>query len=529
MLQEVEDALVAADRGEVLRRLEALKDQAGFSELASRWGPALAARDPQFFRVFLLRHLRADRHASIIRDLLRTVPPPLYTDLYAKVAREKTWQADVARVLGASDPLAALSRLDVPGMVLEPGLALALYREVGPAAGPFLRAHLENRFRWRKRGGPDFEPLRRAAVERGDEDLAWYLFREFADAATWAKEVRALAQKRVPFERLEAELARRWPSTLGRFDVSPLLEFLDVYGIAALPLVEQRVRHDPRLLAWAQKQGPEVYWRVFFVRPQAKAWTDSLQQILSNPGPDLEEALRLRTPPGRYHLRLRPDVALLLYQRSPAHFRRMLAAVPDSPYPAVWDAATGDEATLDLLSVGFLFASARNESRARTEADEHAARLIRRWDGMSGSTYVRHVATTLNSIADRWGWNSAFSASRVGRYLARREAAAWATTDAALADLIESPLPAFQALGLRLVEQATDPGPVVLACLSTLQGALLGAPTRRQRKLALKALEKAPHDVRIDTILEEAMALRERRSVDEAAMVALVRRQWKSR
>jgi hypothetical protein len=566
------------DRGALRRELETLAGQSGFQELASIWAPALCNRDARFFETFLLRNLDGRLHADIIRNLLPQVEAAghdsLFQGLYHKrlsamdwQTRPGEWNRDILALACSPEPdervLRAVQRREMrwSWLALTEETALALYRRNPAVFRDFIQLHV-----WRSWGDQRkaFPELRAAARRQGDDALSWFLFRRLADKQEWEAELRRLLHQNIPAEHLADELRKRHPEYVWDADADRVVDFLEKYGAAVLPYVEEHLgwirRAERRLLPAVARIGDEtLYWRIFFKAGHSGLWNEALRALLkqSLSTQALWREVQRRTPPEQrwswWHLE--PDVALAFYGRDPVQFRPFLERYLVRPDGALFDEAERlrDEGFLDFLSYHLLVSAshlAYHVSSSKRVPNPHPAntgvaeweralaeisrRLIARFDRLyaqSPDVYVRHAANILSYFRAFAVWrfghdrqhNPAFA------YLITRHRDAWLGSRDGLRELLESPNIYVQIIGLELLSQGgLEAAWRVIENLPALRALLLGRARRGTKKLALNCLEQAAQQGRpfaepILSLLETALDFRGKRALDETLIVSFVR------
>lgn len=556
----------APDRGALLREISLLAREPGFGSLATIWAPALYARDPIFFEAFLARYLDGGRHAQVIKELLPKIEAAgqdsLYQELYRKVAREEVWNADLralAQLPGSDEALwHAVQRRTFRSswLRLEESTALVLYRRNPELFGPFISSHI--RRSWSLTGA-QFKQLRHEAIQRGDNDLSWALFREFAHANEWKAELQKLLREHLPAGRIVEELKKRHPRWFWEADPDVLLDFLEHYGLAVLPYIEEHLswisrRSSRRLLAGVARLGDQaLYWQIFFNVGDRKQWNDALRDLLRLPLPDeaLLLAVQQRTPDqSTWRWQLDPDVALALYQRQPIVLRPFLERFLEAPDLALFRAAEGaqDEEFLDALSFRMLkqlfslvwrISAAGNRSshrrdKERQELEEIARLLVTRCDRLyarSPELYVRHAANIMSRFEpfEIWDFQSNRQHNPAFVYLSERHHASWLACPDSMRELLESPNMYVQLIGLEMLNcDSLAAAQRVVENLVHLRALLLGRARINTKKLVLACLERAARQGAafadlILPVLEETLDFRGSRAIDQRVMVSFVR------
>jgi hypothetical protein len=562
-------AVLAAerDRGALLRELEALARDPDFADCADLWAPALYDREPYVFSTFLQRHL-SDESEPVIRQILVRAEADghdeLFAALYRKVADEDAWNAELLALAQSREPNASVQRavalrdMHDHGYTLSELAALALYARDPALFAPFVRAHAHQ-------DGGQYEKLREVALRRGDDDFAWAIFRAVAGPKEWKAEIHRLLDAMVPASAIAAELRQRHPASGLNADGKDLAALVTRYGAAVVPYLEENIawldQNDARhLLPALERLGDDaLYWGIFFKTHNTKRWNEALRelsrQLLADD--DLRAALRRRTPPARdqssYHgWPLDADVADALYARGPEITRPFLEQCLRTPSLSLVRAAEqrGDEDFLDFLCARLMRQVAAlttnafpSEAQQRystpgpqelaqlTELGEVITQRLDRLYARAPEEYARHAAAMLGRVDD-----AAFISFRrearhnpVIVHLMRRHHEAWLRAPEAMRDLLESPIPYVQIIGLaHLQGGGADAAERVLENLPALRALLLDRSRRGTKRLALACLEaasreSASHAARITPLLEEALHFQGKRAIDERIIVAFVR------
>ncbi|HEX9414323.1 MAG TPA: hypothetical protein VF916_12530 [Ktedonobacterales bacterium] len=561
-------ALLASDldRGALLRELEALGRDPDFSKCADLWAPALYHREPYFFSTFLLRHL-SDEDEQTIRALLPLAEADghdeLFTGLYRKIASEDEWNAELLALAQSGRPDDAVAHavqlrdMSQTSYTLAEPVALALYERNPALFTPFVRAHVHD-------DGGTYAQLRAAALQRGDDEFSWALFRELADPKEWKAELHRLLHQHVPASAIAAELRKRHPVDGLNADGQDLAELVTRYGAAVVPYIEENLewldQNDARHLLPALEQlGDEsLYWSIFFKTRNAKRWNEALRDLLKRPIADdaLRGALQRRTPPVQ-EMRwswwaLDANVAEALYHRSPEVARPFLERCLTAPPLALYHAAERehDEDFLDFLSarlmrqVASLTASAylsaaelryqQPNKHARAMLEELGRTITTRFDRLvaeSPASYVRHAANMLGRVDEHAFGSFKRDAAHnpVVVYLMQQRQEDWCRSPEAIRDLLESPNIFVQIIGLtHLRAGGAEAAQRVVENVASLRALLLDRSRRGTKTLTLACLDQAgrqsaEHARQIEPVLAEALHFQGKRAIDERVMVSYVR------
>jgi hypothetical protein len=559
---------------ELLAELSSLARHPSFQKHADLWAPALYERNARYFEATLTRYLNQDIHQQTIRTLMARAEQDgyhtLFHELYCKVVDEKEWNQDITTLAQSPDPdtrvLQALRQRNMSRnwYALAEKNALLLYQRNASLFTDFLRDHLPPR--WLP-GRTPFRNLYRAAQERGDDDFAWFLFRRFASKKEWSREMNALLEQDIPPHQIVAELRKRHPEHNRFGDTKLLLRFMQRYGEALLPYVEQNIfwigaGNRERTLAYIEQVGNEkLYWGIFFKIATRDMWHTALRNLLKQPLSDeaFLAALQLRTPPPPSHpwllhrWQIPNDIALALYHRNATLFRPFLVDFVQQPEPDLFQAAehAGDEAFLDLLTMRLM--QRLQTLMYRAYPDEHIRQMHphrgraerQHYDAIAGAlvarlerlrthapeTYVHHAANILSYIGpyDIWSFRREAERNPVLIYLMQQERETWRQSPHAIRELLESPNIHVQIIGLEMLKDGGgDAAQRVVENLLILRALLLSRCYIKTKKLVLHCLEQAArHDpayvAQIVPLLEETMDFRGKRAIHTQIIVSYVR------
>jgi|SRR5579859_5499334 len=556
------------DRGALLREMETLAQETAFSTHADLWAPTLYQRDASFFEAFLLKRLD-NSHEKVIRVLFPLAEAAgqhtLFTGLYRKIARQDAWNAELLALAQSAQTDEHLwqavqcREMDRSWFSLEEKVALALYRRNPERFTAFVRKHVHRGW---GQGRETFRRLRAAVKQQGDDEFSWALFRELAEPLEWERSVARLLLEQVPASAVVEELRKRHSAHLWEANTSILGGFVEEYGLAVLPYIEENLgwiarRGADRLLSAAEKLGDEnLYWRIFFKAGDSIKWNNALREVLKRSLSD--EALFLevqrRTPPaqGWYGWRLEKDVALQFYRRSPDVFRPFLEHFLYEPEESLFQEAErlGDEELLDFLSfwglrqlAGLIHRAFPSPSLQRwwkpdpgaQKQVKHLGKLLTdRFDRLyaqSPETYVQHAANILSRFQpfEVWSFRPNLEYNSAFAYLFCQHRDAWRQSASGIRELLESPNIYIQIMGLdMLAEGGADAAERVGENVLLLRALLLGRAKRTTKRKVLLCLEQsarqgAKHAGRILPLLEEALYFQGKRAIDERLMVAFVR------
>jgi len=576
---------------DLLCRLEELAAaQRAFDGFTWLWGPILYRRARTHFRPFLRSRFSSFlvlpkwkfeevRWKGAIGDLLdawmKEVDRDDDIDLFRRLYRwrlvekhgwlktEKRWQEDLGVRFQEADSAArrqtVLAKFDIPYALDEP-TAVGLYRVDPAGTPPFLLRHLAQPWTGKR---VYWEKLALRALEFGNEDLHFAIYRRQIDLKRWQADALSLCEKIADPDQLNPELERRHPQGWSLDLGSAFLHLVEKRGREVFPYLMRRLadaRNPWQLGSWF-KSGYDKLLALAVARGWLDLWS-GLIRACSSPGqynaevrtliedralaPD-ETARRLVMLTGTARewnfgglglALVRPledRVAVALHQRFPDLVRGpfRLHVVPGwgNAYPELSDRAlaTGDEDLVDWLA-----SRLATHGAAMTAAPKHIAvaeKLSRRYQELRDrdpAAFARRAARVLTLVPAYaiYRYDALLRVNRLARLLFERSPSAYLADPAAMADLIEGSeihvmAVAYRALGL------DDPRARALAVkhLDLLLGTLLRPLQRRTRALAFAALANAAHDpapaARVLKKAREALDLPDQRYPKEA-LVGLI-------
>jgi hypothetical protein len=556
------------DRGALLREMEQLAQESAFSNYADLWAPALYQRGAAFFEAFLIKRLDT-RHEKTIRALLPLAEAAgqdaLFTGLYRKVVQQDAWNDDLLVLARSVQPdeqvLRAVQRREMVQrwFTLREDVALALYRRNPERFAAFVRQHVHRGW---GHGRETYQRLRAEVKQQGDEELFWALFRELAEPREWERSVAQLLRDQIPADAVVAELRKRHSTHLWEANTGILGDFIERYGQAVLPYIEENLnwiarRSGDRLLSAAEKIGDEdLYWRIFFKAGDPAKWNKALRELLKRPLSDAALLLEVqrRTPPAQRWSwwRLEKDVALQFYQRNPGMFRPLLERFLYEPDESLFQEAerAGDEELLDFLSfwglrqlAGLIWRAYpspnlqrwwKPDTNVQKQVERLGKMLTDRFDRLyaaSPETYVQHAANILSRFDafEVWSFWRNVEYNPAFAYLFRQHRDAWRKSASGIRELLESPNIYIQIIGLDMLgEGGVDAAERVVENLLLLRALLLGRAKRSTKRQVLRCLEQAARQnaasaAQVLPLLEEALHFQGKRAIDERLMVAFVR------
>lgn len=572
LIDELNKVLQLKDRGPLLQALEALAQDNSFYDMADVWGVALLERNAAFFEPFLVRHLpRAP--LSLLKTLWPRIEASgreqLFTELYPMLITQEQWNHEIAEILQAefsdAEKEGMLLRRSTPNMRwyrLTEENALKLYQHDPVKFSPFIKQHVGRS--WGQH--MSYKALRQAAEQRGDGDLSWYLFREFASEKEWKKSLKRLLADPPAAEEITAELSKRHPRYGWSYDASIVARFLRRYGVDILPYLEEHlywVSHRARdkfLQALRTIKDENIYWRLFFKLATNEIWQEQIRLAIqqSQSAAELYSLLQRRTPPSDVSIRwqrwwIDDSIAVALYKRDPQLFRPFIESYLNQQgytrdrgtdlFTAA--EANNDQELLNFLSFTYLRQASNLAWRQQTrwyranEKDSERLKqlcdlLVARFDRLyaqSPKTYVRHVADTLSRYRafEVWNFSVQIQHNHAFAYIFHRHREAWRNSAAGMRELLESTNIFIQILGLEILgEGGRAAAERVVENRLVLRALLLSRARKETKRLALKALEQAAEQdsifaTQILPLLEETMAFHGRKAIADDLMVSYVR------
>ena len=531
---------------ELLRRFEALAAEArfGVGALTPLWGPALYARNRPLFRQLVLSHAathtftrwgwtpirwRGPREAELevwLEAADRADDVEVFRLLYAwKLAGKRgfdveRWRRDLRERLAHATSRAArsvvLSKLEIPGGVLDEATAIDLYGVDPVAAGPFILRHLP----WGRE-----KPWRRLwalAEERRDDTLYFELYRAQVPFDEWEEAALELAARVADPGELNQALEQRHPTLRGKTG-GTLAKLLERRGRDVFPYVVPRLREVyggwfgdrsgyQALVRVAEERGWVDLWghlvRTSASESEYHKVVESLVRDRARPEAELLERMLLLSgmvrewsagPFGVVQIRpLGDDLAVTLYDRWPELLRGpmkpQIAPSWGQWYPKLLDRllTAGDTELVDYLASRIL-------TRAPRSSSEEAIieRLAEHYRGLEDETERARRAARVVGLVPPFVISSLkrlVEENKLARLLYLRSSSSYLADAAAIRDLLEAPQIHTQALGFRALA-LDDPRARALgaANLDLLTAALLRPLHRRTRRLACDALHQATH------------------------------------
>lgn len=536
------------DRG-LLLRLELLAKEPVFGGLTPQWGPSLYERDKVRFRPFILAWFSEwstdgkgawkatpwdGEHRDALDAWLERADREDDVAVFRRLNRwrlreswsidERRWASELIDRFRAAGTAArrsiVLDKYDA-WFRLRQSEARELYRIDPHAAGKFVLAHVRGRG-WGKEGRL-WQDLHDDALERGDEELAFALYRRQRPVARWAEDVLALCDRLPDPAELDRELERRHPEGWGLDLGKPLYRLVRKRGRDVVPYV---IRHARDVWSHWTRGGFEKLVDESRERGWLDLWATLIRTCASDKelnrevGRVLDDAelsrddrrARLAMLAGvsrEYNFvgfgvatvhSLTDAVALRLYGSFPE-----LVAGPYRPHVApTWSAdyneliarliGDGEEALIDRIASRYAtHAWLGKESHPRRNAIET---LTRYYEGLRGDPveFSRRAAAVLTLVPaySIVNYRYLLRENRLARLLFSRSFRDYLAAPDAVRDLVEGSDIHVQALAYRVLALDDDRARALAReCLPILQGTLLRPLHRKTRMPAFRALANA--------------------------------------
>ena len=533
----------------LLLRLELLAKEQAFGGLTPLWGPALHERNKIRFRSFILNHFSEwwvndkgrwhatkwrGEHQAVLQAWLeqadREDDVALYRRLNAWRLRkgwrvdERRWIAELVRRFDEAGTAAkraiVLDKYET-WLRIRQGEARKLYRIDPTTSRKFILAHLPGRG-WGKEGKL-WSNLHGDALARGDEELAFELYRRQIPVARWAEDILLLADRFPEPDKLDAELERRHPKGWGLDLGKPLYQLVRKRGRDVVPYAIRHARNVyshwvrgsfEKLLDHARaKEWLDLWTTLVRTCANHKEFNKEVRRVLNDTelSPDDKRA-RLGMLAGvsrewnfggfgvaTVHS-LDDEVALQLYDRFPA-----LVRGPYKPHVApTWAAdyvgllerliEEGEEALIDRIASRYATqAWIGKDKHPRTEA---IAKLSRYYEALRNDPpeFSRRAAAVLTLVPTYsiWNYQQLIRNNRLARLLFSRSARDYLASPSAVRDLVEASDIHVQALAYRVLALDDDRARALAReSLPILQGTLLRPLHRKTRLPAFDALLNA--------------------------------------
>ncbi|WP_375772860.1 gliding motility protein [Archangium gephyra] len=549
------------DDGQLRQGMEELGRRWVFPGLIALWGPGLYNRNRTVFRPFILAHFpqytfdtlgrpqsvfegpSAELFEKWLQDVDRSGDVELFRRLYQLQFEglrweegRKRWLADLMPRYGAASTRAqrqgVLNQFDLRFELDEPA-AIALYTADPVACRAFILAHLPGEWRFNAGRRPPWQKLPALARERGDEALAFDIYRRQVPEELWKRDVLALCDTvREPGALVEA-LEQRHPAHWLQDAATPFLELARKRGRDAVPYLLRHVR-DVRqpwgffnrsfshLVELAREREWLDLWSALMRTSAApKTYNSEVLGLLQRselPGDEVRRRLLLLAGvgrevnfPGLGLAQVQPlddDTAVVLYERFPdlvrGPFLRHVSPGRSGSYSKLATRALerDDAPLVDFLAsrvalIDLSYAVTLPQPPPWTE-------IIGRLSAVYESLLERSPEAFASRAGNVLGKMPAFAIGNYGQLvrhnrLARlffERAHAHYTSDArAMRDLLESPQIHVQALAFRVLARDDERARALAAHnVDLLQATLLRPLHRKTRLMALGALRNAARD-----------------------------------
>jgi len=542
-----------ASNEELRSRLEELAGHHSFPGFTWIWGPVLYGRNRVLFRPFILSHFssfliretfrwewvewKGEKAAALdkwLDEVDRNDDVELFRRLYAwKMAKRAFHRPDDAEIRRnlctrfeeAGTPArraAVLDKFEI-WFTLDEASAQKLYSIDDRAAKPFILRHLPVAW-WDQSKRTLWKALYESAKEKGDEEMAFALYRKQIPLQAWRSEILQLCDSVKDSDRLNDELGKRHPEGWG-MDLGDVFHQLVLKrGRDVFPYVVKNLRRAwfrrwilksgfDKLAELSYQKGWLDLWSALMriVMPQ-KEYNSAVSKLLDDQGLSDDEKMRRLLLlcgasrewnfPGIGFMQvqqLEDDVAVKMYEKFPhllrGPFKANISLTWGSPYRKLLDKAieAKDEDLIDYMA-------ARMATRWRVSADEQLKGIVERlsayYESFRGDTAVfsRRASDVLTQIPAYaiYNYDELIKDNRLARLLFERSFSSYLDDRVAVRNLLESPeihvqAMVYRALGLR------DERAKKLAAdnIDILIGTLLRPLHRRTRMAAFDALENA--------------------------------------
>ncbi|MCY1079543.1 gliding motility protein [Archangium lansingense] len=563
--REVEQALrglfaMQLDDGQLRQGVEQLGTRWAFPGLIALWGPGLYYRNRTVFRPFILARFpqvtfdtsgrpqsvfkgpSAELFEKWLQDVDRSGDVELFRRLYRLQLQDlswaeghKRWLADLQTRYGAASTRAqrqgVLNQFDLYFELDEP-TAITLYTADSVVSRGFILEHLPG-IRWIDFGRRSpWQKLSALARERGDEALAFDIYRRQVPEETWKRDVLALGDTLQEPGALVEALEQRHPAYWLRDAATPFLELARKRGRAVVPYLLRHIRNvrQPwgpfnrsfsQLVELAREREWLDLWSALMRTSAApKTYNSEMLGLLQrSPLPEGEVRRRLllltgvgreANFPGLGLAQVQPledDTAVLLYERFPdlvrGPFLRHVSSGWSGTYPKLTARALALE---DAPLVDFLASrvALQDLSYVYLKQPSPWTRVIEQLSAFYESLLQRSPDAFASRAANVLGKMPAFAirdygalvrSNRLARLFFERAHAHYAADARAIRDLLESPQIHVQALAFRVLARDDERARALAARnVDLLQATLLRPLHRKTRVMALGALRNAIRD-----------------------------------
>lgn len=543
--------------------LERLAETWAFGGFTWIWGPRLYRRNRVLFRPFILNHFSnwevtrfrewgpeqefvnwdgrvADQLGPWLEEVDERDDVELFRKLYLwKIggrwgkSAEKLWKRDLLERFRAAENRGqrdtVLAKFDL-GLTLDEAAACELYGIDPDASREFVRNNIRRSYYY----GEDrklWERLRAQAFERGDQELAWEIYRRQVPQKQWEQDVLRAAERIDDADRLLEELERRHPEGWDLKLGMTFLRLVERRGRDVLPYVRKHLKSVFRSW-WGDRDGYQQlvdfatrhqWWDLWsaLVRSCSRGdeYNREVAKLLLDRRMDddatVKRLLMLTGVSREWNFgpfsfaevqQLDDETAQLFYGRYPdllrGPFKMHISAGWYNTYDGLTRAAiaAGDETLIDYLA-------SRSVTREQYGSGYGGAQvavaetLSRYYEALKddAAEFTQRASAVLSQVPAYTvtNYNRLIRTNRLARLLYQRSASAFLADPAAIRDLLEAPEIHAQALALRALGlDRDDARQLAAANLDLLQATFLRPLHRKTRALAFRALANAAIDSR---------------------------------
>jgi hypothetical protein len=559
----IEDLLKHQSNDARLRdHLEGIRRDQALPGLTWFWGPELYRRNRAVFREFILAHFSDSERAGVWQ--WRRVPWKTYADrlqnwldearrnrdpmLVRRLLRWKfgkepwgidddAWCRELRQCYQAAKTPAAqgivLDEFD-DWFQLDEATAQALY-STNRACSRFLLKHLPIRFSfWGNEKREMWRQMIDAALNAGDEVLAFALYRRQVDLKEWQRDIERLGEQIGSSDQLNDELGKRHPEGWGLKLGDGILSLLRRRGRDVMPYVRSKLESivggwygsEPEsLIALSRERGWWDLWAgVVRTATNPKVFNAEVGRLLDDTRlDDRERTERLRALAGvsqewnwpgvglaRVHS-LDDRLAALLYQRYPnlvrGPFKPNIVPTWWQGGPELMTAAqrAGDDELIDLLASRYITRVNYGWGWNRAAEDvilNVASELALGFQSMrerDEALFARRAANILTQVPAFTirQYDQLLRTNDLARLLFVRSFAAFLSVPEAVRDLIEGSEIHVQMLAYRILAQEDERArKIAIESMEILLGTLLRPLHRKTRLAAFGALANAANSDR---------------------------------
>jgi hypothetical protein len=414
-----------------------------------------------------------------------------------------------------------LAKFDIRSVFyIDEELAIQFYTLDPESATPFILKRLpyqgDNRQLW--------ETLFDLALEKGDDDFAYKLYRRQVPLERWREDVRALAAGSLPPTELVAELEKRHPDRSRIDNDGFYFDLIDRHGPPLLPYVLKHVRKTENAASWElllELTRRNEWWDVWakLIRDAGQAQlNEAIEELLTDehiPPEDLVARLRLLSQQGDtradfrfrwyYVSHLQPEVALRLYRRFPEllrtafrpHIQIHLRNISQELLDEFLD--KDDYELIDHMS-SFVLTYIEHDYRARksfapevaTKLHGHYVRLLEE----DKEAFAQRTAGVLNQFAQRgFIWKDVLKLNPLAKLFFEAPPECMLASPRAVQDLLESENELVRAVALRAIALKDERAAALVAeNLSMLIAAMLQVKRSARRDLFKGLSNRAEQD-----------------------------------